>query len=253
VRGAAWALEKTLADASGPAEIIEGKHGFLRQVSGPLAPEAFAGLGQRFLIADTYIKQYAVEYHGQTIVEHALCLREELGAPAASQVREVLIRGYEAQERIIGDESKRRPSTKETADHSLYYVFAAPFVEGEMTARQYRPELLASAEVLGVIDRTRFEEVPAWTAKYFASQAERAFVSSAKVTLTGGRVASHELAYPHGHPKNPMSDAEVEAKFLRQAGPFLAAPAAAGEALWHLDEAKSVAALLAAIKMKPGI
>jgi hypothetical protein len=50
-----------------------------------------------------------------------------------------------------------------------------------------------------------------------------------------------------------MSDAEVEAKFLRQAGPFLAAPAAAVEALWQLDKAKSVAALLATIKMQPGI
>ena len=43
VRGAMWALEKVLAGADGPAEIIEGKHGFVAQMSGELEPGAFDG------------------------------------------------------------------------------------------------------------------------------------------------------------------------------------------------------------------
>ena len=250
VRGAAWALEKVVAGGSGPAEIIEGKHGFVSQVSGPLAPAAFEGLGERFFIEDTYIKQYPVEYHGQTVVEHALSLRRELGSPPASRVKDVLISGYEAQARIIGDESKRRPATKETADHSLYFAFAAPFLEGEMTLRQYRPELLSNADVLGLMERTAFEEVPEWTERYFAPQAEREFVSSARVTMADGRSVTDLRRFPHGHPKNPLSDAEVEAKFRAQCEPFLERLPETLEALWGLEREPSVAALMSKIVLR---
>lgn len=250
VRGAAWALEKTLAGATAPAEIFEGRHGFIAQVSGPLDPGAFQDLGERFLIADTYLKQYPVEYHGQTIVEHALALRERLGAPSPAAVETVLIRGYEAQERIIGDESKRRPATKETADHSLYFAFAAPFIEGEMTLRQYRPELLADAALLGLIERTRFQEVPEWTRAYFAPQPQREFVSEATLSLRDGRSASDRRRFPHGHPRSPMTDAEVAAKFLGQAEPFLDRPREVLEALWQAERAASVAALLRKIAFR---
>ena len=250
VRGAAWALEKVLAGATAPAEIFEGRHGFIAQVSGPLDPAAFEDLGKRFLIADTYIKQYPVEYHGQTVVEHALALRQALGAPSPDDVEEVLICGYEAQERIIGDESKRRPTTKETADHSLYFAFAAPFLEGEMSLRQYRPELLTSADVLGLIERTRFDEVAEWTQKYFAPQPEREFVSSATVRLADGRTATDVRRFPHGHPTSPMTDQELVEKFLTLAGPFLEQSQGTVNQLWDVDRAPSVAALLAQIVLR---
>jgi 2-methylcitrate dehydratase len=219
-------------------------------MSGPLDASAFDGLGERFLIAGTYIKQYPVEYHGQTIVEHALALREELGAPALSDFEEVVISGYEAQRTIIGDESKRRPTTKETADHSLYFAFAAPLLEGTMTLEQYRPEMLSNGDVLGLIERTTFVEVPDWTAKYYAPQSEREFVSSARVRLRDGRTAAHRLPVPHGHPKNPMTDAEIEAKFLSLSGPFLSDGRKVLDALWNLDQAERVSDLMPLISLR---
>jgi 2-methylcitrate dehydratase len=241
VQGAVWALEKVQAGADGPAEIIEGKHGLVAQMSGPLEPSAFADLGEHYLLADTYIKPVPMEYHGQTIVEHALAIRERLGAPAISQIEEVVIKGYEAQQAIIGDESKRRPTTKETADHSLYYAFAAPMLEGKLTLEQYRPEMLANAELLGLIDWTRFEEVPEWTQRYYAAQAEREFRSSAFVRLKDGRTAEDERPVPYGHPKNPMSDAAIETKFESLAdGPLASDRRAVLDRLWHLEELADV-------------
>jgi 2-methylcitrate dehydratase len=250
VRGAAWGLEKVLSGSDGPAEIIEGKHGMVAQLTGPLDAAAFAGLGEHFLLADTYIKQYPMEYHGQTVVEHALAIREQLGAPAADTVEEVTIQGYEAQRTIIGDESKRQPATKETADHSVFFAFAAPFIEGRLTFEQYRPEMLTSPEVLGLIERTRFVEVPQWTQLYYAPNREREFRSSASVRLKDGRTASHELPVPHGHPRNPMSDGEIAAKFAMLANPALQDPQALIEALWSLEKQPSLSSLLALISLK---
>lgn len=250
VRGAAWALEKVWAGADGPAEIIEGKHGFVNQMSGPLEPDAFEGLGEHFLISDTYIKQFPMEYHGQTIVEHALAIRNELGAPPLRAVDEVVIRGYEAQRTIIGDESKRRPATKETADHSLYFAFAAPFLEGKLTLDQYRPEMLNDPEVLSLIERTKFVEMPEWTQKYYAPNAEREFVSSARVRLADGRTAIDERRVPHGHPRDPMSDGEIEAKFGTLAEPFLEHGRPLVDAVWNLDSLASVSAVLPLISFR---
>jgi 2-methylcitrate dehydratase len=249
VRGAAWALEKVLAGANGPAEIIDGKHGFIAQISGPLNADAFEGLGERFFIDGTYIKQYPVEYHAQTVVEHALNIREQLATPRLADVEGVVLSGYEAQRTIIGDDSKRVPATKETADHSVYYAFAAPLVAGKMTLEQYRPEMLADPGVMALIRRTSFKEVPDWTEKYFAPEAEREFISSARVQLRDGRVAEHLLHHPHGHPKNPMSDREIEDKFASLSQPFLKGGSEVLDMLWNLEHVSNVGDLVSSISI----
>lgn len=247
VRGAAWALEKVTAGCDGPAEIFEGKHGFVAQLSGPLDPEAFADLGRRFLLPDTYVKAYPMEYHGQTVVEHALALRERLGRPGLEAVEEVVISGYEAQRTIIGDESKRRPTTKETADHSVYYAFAVPFLHGRLTLDEYRPQMLADPEVLSLMARTKFVEVDEWTRRYYAPQAEREFRSAARVRLRDGRKAEDERAVPHGHPKDPMTDAELEAKFRTLAAGRLPDERGLLDRLWHLDAVDDVADVMSLV------
>jgi 2-methylcitrate dehydratase len=247
VRGAGWALEKVLAGATGPAEIVEGKHGIVKQLTGPLAPEAFTGLGDRFYIAETYIKQHMMEYHGQTIVDHALALRKQLGTPKLDDIESVHIKGYEAHATIIGDDSKRTPTTKETADHSLYYAFAAPMLEGQCMLEQYRDELLVHPGVRALIARTTFEEVPAWTQQYYAPSEVREFRSSAAVKLRDGREASHEEAWPHGHPKNPMSDAELEGKFFALGDAFLLNGRMVLDTFWDLENVTNVADAMATI------
>jgi 2-methylcitrate dehydratase len=248
-RGAVWALEKVMAGADGPAEIIEGKHGLVAQMSGELDAAAFADLGSHFLISDTYIKPVPMEYHGQTIVEHALAIREKLGTPKLADVEEVVITGYEAQRTIIGDESKRRPTTKETADHSLYYAFAAPLLEGRLTLAQYRREMLANPDVLGLIARTSFVEKPEWTQKYYAPQLQREFVSSASVRLKDGRTAYDERPVPRGHPKNPMSDAEMEAKFTSVASRLVSDGRAVLDSLWGLDKLDDMSEFMKLVKL----
>jgi 2-methylcitrate dehydratase len=248
-RGAVWALEKVQSGADGPAEIIEGKHGLVAQMSGELDPSAFTDLGSHFLISDTYIKPVPMEYHGQTIVEHAMALREKLGAPALSDVEEVVINGYEAQRTIIGDESKRRPTTKETADHSLYYAFAAPLLTGKLTLNEYRAEMLANPELLRLIERTRFVEKPEWTQKYYAPQKQREFVSSASVRLKDGRTAYDERPVPRGHPKNPMSDAEMEEKFTSVSSRLVSDRRAVLDALWGLDKLEDVSDFMRLVKL----
>lgn len=215
VRGAAFALELAQAGFRGPDEIMEGEFGFLNQVSGPLAQHAFADLGTRFLLPETYIKKYPVEYHAQAAVDQTLSLRKFLNNAPLDEVESITIRTYEAALRIIGDATKRRPTTKETADHSLYYAVAVSLAEGEMTLKQYRENLYRDPKILACMDATTIVEIPEYTARYRAVSSERGFPNYLTIVLKNGTTLESMIEYPSGHPRNPMSDEDVSDKLQR--------------------------------------
>jgi len=63
-----------------------------------------------------------------------------------------------------------------------------------------------------------------------------------RVTTTDGRTFDKQLDYPKGDPRNPLSDAEIEAKFDALAEPVLtkAGRAAVKDAVWNLEKLASV-------------
>jgi 2-methylcitrate dehydratase len=71
--------------------------------------------------------------------------------------------------------------------------------------------------------------------------------------LSDGRVLSERVDYPRGHARNPLADAEVEAKFRNLAEPVLgqARAEAALRRLWQLEKDQPVAGLLPLIEVLP--
>lgn len=245
VRNAIFALELvSRANFHGPSEIMDGEFGFVKQVSGDLDPKALDGLGREFLIAETYIKNYPVEYHAQATVENALNIRGKLGKKFnPEEIQEIQLVTYEAAAKIIGDSAKRRPITKETADHSIYYVFAVTLLEGIMTLDQYRTELFSDPKVLALIDRMVLEQSHDFTMSYAASRDRREFPSIAEVTLKNGRKVSDFQKLPLGHPRRPLSDSALNSKFLsllRSGGRQYAWATDALDELRHLEETENV-------------
>ena len=59
-----------------------------------------------------------------------------------------------------------------------------------------------------------------------------------ELTLRSGRQLVKEILYAKGHPRNPMTDTEIEAKFRRLAEPVLGARRikTALSRIWNLDE-----------------
>ena len=66
------------------------------------------------------------------------------------------------------------------------------------------------------------------------------------VTMKSGQKHVEEVYYAKGHPKNPMTDQEIEAKFRRLAEPVMGQAAAgrALHALWHMEKMQSMEELL---------
>ena len=72
-----------------------------------------------------------------------------------------------------------------------------------------------------------------------------------ELTTSSGERHVSQVRYPKGHPKNPLTDREVEDKFRGQAATLM--PAGQVDAVidgcWNLEAAKSVTELMALLEL----
>ena len=238
---------------TGPAPIFEGEKGFEKLVSGvPMEgfklPGAEGGAPKDdFMILKTSIKFWPAEYHAQSAVEVALKLRA--GIKNVADIDSVLVQSHDAAVDIIGSEpAKWRPTSRETADHSLPYIVAVALADGELTAKQFAPERIADPALLALVQRVKVDRHAELSARY-----PEAVGNIVSVRLRDGRTLSERVDYPHGSARNPLTDAEVEAKFHALADPSLGRAHAetALRQLWQLERADRIAQLLPSIVVAP--
>ncbi|MGA6826113.1 MmgE/PrpD family protein [Nitrospira sp. NS4] len=242
---------------TGPAPIFEGEKGFMKLVSGPfeLAPfggEQGASEPVTFKILDTYVKHYPVEYHAQTAVEAVLALRADMlkveGTDALAGITDVEIGSYDVAMEIIGrDPEKWRPQTRETADHSFPYCVAVALLDGKVTQRSFEAKRLADPVVHELIQKVRVVPLSEFTGRYPLAMPTRIMVRT-----KAGHSYVQQVDYPLGHPKNRMSDHDVEDKFRRLAAGKLerARMNKLIDFVWKLDQVKDVSALMPLLKLK---
>jgi 2-methylcitrate dehydratase len=230
---------------TGPAPIFEGEKGFQALVSGPLdARVENWGKGSDFMILNTSVKFWPAEYHSQSAIEAALKLRPQIGD--LLQIESVLVESHDAAVDIIGSESEKwHPTSRETADHSLPFIVAVALADGEVAARQFEPARFADPALLALVQRVKVQRNAELSARY--PQAAGNIVT---VRLRGGRTLSERVDFPRGHAQNPLSDTEVDAKFLALAGARLGSERAHAVLrwLWRLDEARDWAALMSSLE-----
>ena len=204
--------------ATGPAEMIEGEFGIINQVFAGTRPNlsAFSDLGRVFKITKTHIKFYPVEYHAQAVVALGLKIRNIIGN--IERIEKIDISSYEFAKSVIGDRSKRRPETKESADHSLFFVLASVLLDGEMALKQYAPARLRDARIWNLIDRmSDVNEMPEYNAAYGNADLPE-FPISAGVLIKDGWWFKEEVRIPKGHWAKPLSNEELKNKFGEPVG-----------------------------------
>ena len=242
---------------TGPSPIFEGEKGFIQLVSGPFDLAAFAAergqapaLGEsqspRFKILDTYIKRYPVEYHAQTAVEAALVLRNELigaeGARALEYVMDVEIGSYDVAIEIIGrDPEKWQPTTRETADHSFPYCVAIALLDGCVRLQSFGAKRLRDPAVRGLMKKIRVVPKPEFMGRY-----PRTMPTRITVKTETGKTYMSQVDVPVGHPGNPMSDGDLEAKFRGLIARRLSRSRIDRlvECIWKLDQVKDIGTLM---------
>ena len=187
---------------TGPSAIFEGEGGVFDAVG----RFDWALPAQTHMIGHTHIKSLPVCYHGQSAVLLALEMRKQFAIESVTAIR---VDAYRTAVDMMGnDPSRWAPRTHETADHSLPYTVAIALLDGAVTADSYAADRFTDPAVVALMRKIEVREDPGLSAGYPEGAPSRL-----TVTTASGAVHSAERTYPDGHARNPMSIAQVEAKF----------------------------------------
>jgi 2-methylcitrate dehydratase len=209
-RNGVFAADLARRGLTGPNEIFEGPKGLIKQLSIPGVKNLVLGRDGDFMIDKTYIKYWPAEYHSQSAIDACLQLRPKL---SGKKIQSIDIQSFEAAVSIIGSEpEKLRPTSRETADHSMFYCCAAALVDGDVTLATFDERRLADPKLLDLIDKTTIVEDPKLNEGY-----PEGIPNDVTITCTDGTKLNKRVDFPRGHARNPMTDEEVVAKFHRMA------------------------------------
>ena len=221
------AVKLTEAGISGPKKIFEGKYGFLRQLfQNGFEENFYLFLEEKPIptkILDTYIKNWPIEYHIQAVVETILNLRKNFSEITdINSIISIEIETYEAAVSIVCDESKWDPKTRETADHSIPYCVARALLDGKIDLDSFTEEKINDPNVKKLINKIAIKDNADFTALYGKSfPVVIKIVKKIRNTEIGvSIITSGTTYYPTGHPQNPLTDEELEHKFIELTNGF---------------------------------
>jgi 2-methylcitrate dehydratase len=214
IRNAVFATLLAADGMTGPDAPFEGRHGLWEQVTGPFELDKFGVDGGEWKFPWIRLKYWPVEYNAQAGVWAALRLREEF---AHADIASIDIATYWSAWHEIGSEPEKwDPTTRETADHSLPFIFARALVDGTITLASFEEAAYRDPSLRQLMGKIAVHEDAAIEALFPAQ-----IVMRVEAVATDGRRRSIEISNPRGDNTNPMDDAEVAAKFHGLTAPVL--------------------------------
>ncbi len=214
---------------TGAIDILEGEAGFGKALSdGAQWARATEALGERYNIQSITQKNHGCCGHTFAAIDAMLDIRQR-EALSASQIAAIRVETYQTALDVTGN---FEPRTAFEAKFSLPYVVAHALLHGAVRLNAFEPQRLEDADIRSLMARTQLVADPQLSAGFPAQRAARIIV-----TLHDGRVIEQFAPCRKGDPEAPLSDADLEDKFLELASPVVGdAPARQLLAqLWQLE------------------
>jgi len=202
---------------TGPLDLMEGAAGWARCVAGSVDIEALcAPIDGRYRLMDTSLKAYPAVATAGAPVRAAIELHRA-GLPPLGDIARMIVRLPSfALATPSAHAGRRFPAEIESAQHSFYYCAAIAFLDGACGAAQFAAARLADARVRDLLAKVELAEDGEFTALWPGSAG-----GAVELHLRDGSVRSHRCPYPPGHPRRPLGDDELAAKFHAYADPVL--------------------------------
>jgi 2-methylcitrate dehydratase len=200
---------------SGPEHVIDGKEGLVHcfeKFGGKfhlnmLTDDLPASASDHYKIIDCGMKSFPIEAlsHAPLTAMMKIVKEQNLNPDQVQEIKvEVIARAAD----ILGDPAKYRPTSKETADHSLPYSLAVGLADGMVTPLQFKQERIDDPALIPVMDKIKVvpnDEFEALFPKFQPSQVT--------ITLQDGSTYQHRVDVPKGDPRDPMTEDEIAVKF----------------------------------------
>lgn len=212
-----WAAQAGLAAARlgrngflGPRTVLEGCHGlfhgFARSAEGDYRVLT-DGFGEKWFMEAITFKPYATGTMNQPYVDCALRLRAQ--GVRAEDVTELLCETAEGYVHRLWEPlaSKHRPANAYAAKFSTPFNIAVAFVTGGAGLAAFTETTARDERILALASRVRYVVDP-------NNPYPKAFTGHIRATLKDGRVIEERQPHIRGGAHEPLSRAEIEAKFL---------------------------------------
>jgi len=192
---------------TGTEAIFEGKEGFM-DVYGPDwdVDALIGGLGKSFKILECSMKAFPTEALTHTHISATIKIMNENDINY-KDIDTVTIKTIARACDILFDSHKYRPKSRETADHSLPYCIACALVDRKVTTKSFDDESIQDPRIWEVIDKIKGEASEEFEKMFPAKQPSRVTIK-----LNDGKEHTLYLEYPKGDPREPMTEADLDAK-----------------------------------------
>ena len=193
---------------TGPVEVFEGKEGLFEVLDKVKWDKDILtkGLGDKFLINQCGYKAFPTEALTHQPITAALEVMQE-NSIDPKEVKEVLVETTTRGADILSEPSKYKPTTKETADHSLPYCIAVAVAKGNVLPSDFEEDVLRDHLVCSLLDKIKVAANPEIDALF--PKIKRAIVT---IKTSHGEFKKQE-DFAKGQPERPLSDEEVISKF----------------------------------------
>ncbi len=231
-RGGLLAALLAAEDFTGGERPLEGRFGFANVMGQqPDVSQLTALLGERWELLENAYKPYPTGVVLHPVIDACLQLRSA-HALQAGEIAAVVVRGNP----LLGERADRpAPCNGREASLSVQHCCAIALLEGAAGLRQFTNAAVAQTAVVELRQRVTLTADP-------AVGVEEAHV---EVRMASGQRYTKHVPHLRGSLQCPMSDAELEAKFVDQT--TLSVPGydarRALQALWQLESLEDVAVL----------
>ena len=134
-------------------------------------------------------------------------LRRRYGI-SPQDVEEAVIIGGSMHTQLLSEppESKQNPQTSMDAKYSIPFTVAIALAKDNVTLKSYTPDGLKDKEVLEMAKRVRYQPLP--------EEKKMSHIPIIEIHTEDGKVYSDQAEFPLGRAQNPLSQKQLEDKFL---------------------------------------
>jgi 2-methylcitrate dehydratase len=224
-----------------PLTVVDGESGYAKIVNGGLKDTLLRARSGDHEILKSCTKMWPCIGTSQAPIAAALEIRGR--GVRADDIQQVALHlsdfGYKQQQGFLGE-----INTREHADHSVWYLVARAFIDGDVRVEDFEERRFRDPKPLAFIQRIKVLADPALT-----TSGGDVLGARMDVTLRNGSVQKADIPYPPGSYQNPATDDQVKHKFLSLAERILGKPGAARamEVVLAVDTKNDLTELIAAI------
>lgn len=215
---------------TGALDIIEGKKGFAHAMSvNPDFSKITRDLGSDYHINVMTFKNHGCCGHTFPSIDGVLALVEQHKLKPAD-IKKIKLATYKAGLDIIDNAT---PEGEYQAKFSLQYTVAHAVVYGSVRLNAFLPERMKDRAVRELMKKVECVADPVFSKGYPNQRA-----AQVDIETVDGRTLSHFQPHRKGDPEQPLTDAELNGKFMELAEPVIGDKGAKRllEQLWMLDK-----------------